>query len=370
MASAATPNRPLARARTGWPVPLLLEEARLRSRRKLVGALVQHEVWPDATRHRRYVDAQHRLGQRLRNGPIRKAVGEECFSILGSRATFGEANRRVAARVPAVLALGHELGACLHMLSSGDEATARRIGERCALLNLGISIVDVICDNLPDIASRLGELLDENRLRALGKEDIAAAQLRYDAAGLEQRELRLLLTIVAAFFSFELKDDRSSAEEDGLVSLLVRAYRAEMRSVSPATLMCGEALAVAREKATLPFVVIGEIARDPASPAGQRLPMDRLVEDIAVTFWLTDDVVDLASDVRSGALNALLVDPDVGRSEALAELLDGGLLDDAAGQVGARLSDALRVLQEPEIDQVVARRLGDVLVCGVRDWLE
>ena len=134
-----------------------------------------------------------------------------------------------------------------------------------------------------------------------------------------------------------------------------------------------EGHAAARAKSTLPFTIIGTVARG-AVPGGDRdVQLDRLVEDVGVAFWLIDDLIDLVADYRAGALNALLSEtcgplgPDGydGGADGLARLLDDGPPERAAGEAAGRLADAVAIAAA-EGDP--GDRLAGVLTCTARDW--
>lgn len=361
-----------------WPAALLLDELALRSRRTLIMELDRRGIWPDRPRHRRHLNAQRALGERLRDGELRSLLGDAGFALLRSRKLFGISNRRVSERLPLELALGYELGVGLHALTHDDDAAAALAGTRCAVFNLGVTLFDVVCDHLPDLVAGLCAVVDEARLRDLVEDPAAAERLAHDAAGLDQPELRLVAGVIAAFFTRAMaEDERPVASPPELHELITRAYRAQMQSVSGADMSRREARLAAREKSTLPFAVIGAIAAGCDAAAASSVPARPLVEDIGVAFWLADDLCDAVVDFRRGALNALLVDayggfgpgayPQAGPS-GLVVILDGGALDSAAREVGSRLERA--VGDATAVGGEAGPRLAEVLICAVRDWVE
>ncbi|HWH94860.1 MAG TPA: hypothetical protein VNT03_13455 [Baekduia sp.] len=242
-------------------------------------------------------------------------------------------------------------------------------GTRCAIFNLGISFFDIVCDHLPQVAVRLGGLLDEHVLRDLAGAPGRVARLARDAEALADPELQLLLGVVAAFYAL----GPAEGEHSGLAEQLVSAHRAQMLSVGRADVSSDLALAAAREKSTLPFAMIGVIA------AGGRPDADiasSLAERVGVAFWLADDLADAAVDFDNGALNALLVDayegfgpgayPHAGPGP-LGRILEDGTIERTAETVGARLGEAVELANAAGGD--AGSRLGEVLVCAMRDWL-
>jgi len=150
--------------------------------------------------------------------------------------------------------------------------------------------------------------------------------------------VRVLLRIIQLFFA---KVRRCGANAGQLGQMLVRAYRAqivatqaEVSGSSPAR------LAVAtRNKSTLPFEVILEIARGCAGVRGSP-KVERRARALGRLISLTDDLADLTRDLRSGGANALALggavwSPD--RATIAWRLLEGDVIHHSARRLEAEL---------------------------------
>ena len=178
------------------------------------------------------------------------------------------------------------------------------------------------------------------------------------------------VTLVGA--CLDLADD-AGGDASRVEEALWHAYEAELASfvrvASPE-----RRLAMAWDKFIAPTAVIGELASldVPFDPAGVVAGASHA---IAPVFGRIDDVADLSSDLHAGALNTISATAGCvaeGRCEVadtLREILDAGLIDDAA----AAVTRDVRLLERIMIDADVAadrrRQANEWLRTTIWRWL-
>lgn len=383
MATEATQpaTEPAATAPTAsdWPIPFLLDEAWLRSRRLLVQEMERRGLWPRTAPHVAFMQEQRDQGRRLAQGLLGDALGPIDFAHLNSESIYGPANRHLRERLPYVLSFGYELGAGLHALLTDDAAHRDAAAELGALFNLGISLFDLIYDHFPALLEDFGGLFNDGVLRQLADEP-QAERPSFDWESISSDELRVLLRIISAFFErlhalhqrLESAEGRSTAWERLRASLLA-AYQAEQQSAPASTAPAAEAVEVARRKSTLPFQVIYLIAALAALPISQprTAVTRRLADDIGLIFWLTDDLVDIVPDFQTDALNALLAGASGAkqpRDGVLTTVLDGDWMPKTARDIGGALLRVRRALEDQADGP--GPRLWLVVACYTRNWME
>jgi hypothetical protein len=363
--------------RSDWPLALLLDEAWLRARRVLVHGLEQDGLWSSGEAHAAALEAQRSIGLALQESVLREALGVEAHALLGTDAIFGRSNARIRRRLPLVLAFGHTLGAGFAAMLGATEERARAAGEACALFNLGISIFDWITDGGPEPSRALERAFDARALeRILEGEALPAPP--GDAPG----EIVVLLRIIAGFFARCAHARRRDEEAwSDLSTLLARAYAAELESTRGAALDAATAARAARDKSALPFAITAGVARlllDAPASSPARARAREAADALGEAFGILDDLVDLVPDLRQGALNVVLLGADArpgspedteGAGAALAALLTGRGIEDAAVRVRERLSEARRAMGgglAGGADAPFAR----ALLFYARNWLE
>jgi hypothetical protein len=239
--------------------------------------------------------------------------------------------------------------------------TARLLGAPpqldllCATFNLGIGLVDGLCDN--DRSMGL-ELLDVLR----------AADL---SGGCRQRRPRGWLTVelprhlaanhavaftvrvIEVFFDLlhvGFPGGRCTAVRDRAGALVTDALEAESLSIvrphHAATPK--ELIDASRRTSILPFVIMEHLARGGGARAAPSL-----AGSLGKAVWLIDDLVDLTRDVRADALNAVVVAataseaPDVTPDprRVLERVLMSGILAPVAAQAAEYLDHGLRAAE-------------------------
>jgi len=237
------------------------------------------------------------------------------------------ASERTAARLSAALVFG---AATARLLAP---EVADEVMTLCAIFNLGIGLIDSLCDGSSETGLALLGLLDRHGLVAAAAEPRARGWLCHDAppALASEPTAAFTIEIVETFFA-SLHDAYGEAADAELRhavgARLQAALKAERRSVDP---VGGErSVESSRLTSVLPFVVIETLARrEPAA-------VETAGTLIGEALWRIDDLVDLCDDAASGALNALLVlYGEPGRA------VETGAVARAAAQAGDALRDGL-----------------------------
>jgi hypothetical protein len=364
--------------RGDWSLSHLLDEVWLRARRVLIHRLDAAGLWVGKLEYQAFLERQRAIGDKLRTGLLAGVLGAEDSLCLHSERAFRAANARVRGRINLVMAFGYGLGEGLAGLAS--DAGAGQVADLCALFNLGISLFDIIVDQLPELHSALQRNFDKYMLLELATN--AGAVQRYQDL-LEQvvdDEIRILLKIVVSFFRelHFLNAATCRQHSPELTSLLEKAYIAELSSMYEAG--GTDPHQTAEAKSTLPFIIIGQIARLGASSASNRAGarIDGLAADIGSIFWLVDDLADLVGDLRSRSLNGVLLrcelTPAASRDSALlyrrvGDLLAGPLIEETATKVATQLGSVERVLTSFDQHKESAHRIRQTIRCFVRSWV-
>jgi hypothetical protein len=240
-------------------------------------------------------------------------------------------------RVGAALAFG---AATARVLAPEHVCDRERIELLCAVFNLGIGLVDGICDQDPEVGGRFVKLIDERALLAAAEAPEArgwlrtrlSAQLAADAAS------AFTADVIEAFFEILHRAypyDRWLSLRRGLGADLAAALEAERTSVdrSEGPVSREQLIECSRGTSVLPFQIIETLAVGARAPRGSSAGTL-----LGEAMWRIDDLVDLVADARSGALNGLLLAAGGESSEAALERLHGSV--DLAG-VAARAADDL-----------------------------
>jgi hypothetical protein len=355
-------------ASSEWPVPLLLDEVWLRSRRMLVHALEEAEVWPSREEYQAFAERRQTTGRELRDRVLMPRLFDDDRRWLVSPSTFAASNRRFRSGVVRTLAFGHDLSCGLQMFD-GRDADASAAGT-CGLFNFGISVFDLLHDAQPALRTTFASSFDGSMLARLHSDPESPQMLLDAAADVAEPEVRLLLQIIAAVYAdlHRMAGGNRNGALHRVTSLLGKAYAAEMQSTSADALGLDDRLKIARAKSTLPFAIIGAIGDLPGHASASD-DCAGLTEDMATIFWLTDDLVDLVSDIRSGALNAIAAsvagNESLDRGKILRRLLECNAIDETAG----RIRDAL-VRMRMRVRERASFDFDRTVVSYVRGWLE
>lgn len=317
-----------------WPVPFLLDELWLKTRRLLLARLTLVEGWPGHASYRHFVKERRRRGESLRD-PLRVALGTD-YALLAGESIFGTKNAKVRSKLPVTLSFGAQVTEVYQCLVSGrvDQASPRAT-ELAAMFNLGISLFDLIVDEFPLLQDELLLFLSEERLRTWvehGPEPSIAERPEHD-------EVRVVVRLAEHVF----RAIHRRAAQAGLQTQARQVFRT-MTSAHDAQLRSRGAAPdpqepeVARTKSVLPFMTMFELAVlfAPAAGVGIASSARTLATATGSMFWLVDDLIDLADDLQTGATNGLRSNVPAGDLyERLQGVLDGGAIEETAGQIAA-----------------------------------
>jgi hypothetical protein len=250
-----------------------------------------------------------------RGAQLLRSVVDRCYP--GAR--LGFESDRAAERLAAALVFGAETARVL-----GPPATPEA-EVLCAIFNLGIGLVDNLCDDDAETGLALLELVQGHGLVEAAEHPRARGWLR---AALPQALARdhtaaftadIVETFFAALHDVFPGDERLQHRRlvgERLEAALDAERASVLRDPSDQLLECSRLTSV------LPFQII-EILADGDRRAGTLL---------GEAMWRIDDLVDLRQDAGSGALNSILLaatndlEADVGRAAAeAAEKLRAGL---------------------------------------------
>jgi hypothetical protein len=289
-----------------------------------------------------------RLGERL----LSRAL-PQCYPALrdGTDSVsieFDGAER--AARVHAALAFGAQTAMVLR--GAPERARSNGAGEvLCALFNLGIGLVDGLCDEFPQLGMRLLELLS-------GRDLIVAAERLPGRGWLVSRMGPPLASDPGAAFAIDVIEgffqslhevypgDCSLARRSLVGARLASALEAERQSVERSHRRAPrrELIECSRRTSVLPFQIIELLA------GAERAREPSVAVLLGEAMWRIDDLVDLGQDASRGALNGVLL--------AAAEALD----PDEEADLGALLE---RLAYSSEIPRA-AECAADGLLVGLQ----
>jgi hypothetical protein len=181
----------------------------------------------------------------------------------------------------------------------------------CSLLNLGVGMIDSLCDSDSGrgaLLLKFLELLDVESA-ASGPWQNGRMLSSLPSAVAADPTMAFAARVVDAFFSL-LHAIHPPAVRKEVGRLLAAAFLAERRSVARVSATRGELLEASRNTSVLPFQIIATLVGgniDAATHLGEAM-------------WRIDDLVDIELDAASGALNSLLLDgpPERARIEAAA----------------------------------------------------
>jgi hypothetical protein len=238
---------------------------------------------------------------------LRTRLMHQCYPITryGSGTVRFE-SEHIAARLDAALAFG---AVTARVLAKRDaEPFVGSVEFLCAIFNLGIGLIDGLCDDDADTGAALLELIQEL--------DLANAAVAPRARGWLRTTLRPMLVedptvtftvdVVEAFFDtlHTIYPDEGWLHRRRRVGMqLGVALEAERQSVMRSADQAPreELIECSRLTSVLPFQIIEILASGHHScgpTAGTRL---------GEAMWRIDDLVDLCQDVRCGSLNGVLL---------------------------------------------------------------
>lgn len=255
-------------------------------------------------------------------------VVHQCYPISrqgGEALALEFRSERDAARVDAALAFGAATATVLAPHQRDPERLAGSVELLCAMFNLGIGLVDGLCDADAETGGRLLELVQGRDLAGAAEERRARGWLRAELPPALAADPTVAFTvdIIEAFFETlhaVYQDDARLHLRRGVGAQLDAALEAERQSVDrPADLTSPEQLIeCSRRTSVLPFQIIQTLAlgdHAPTEPTAGTL--------LGEAMWRIDDLVDLCQDARCGALNSVLLaaTQEPGRPDGERDLL-------------------------------------------------
>jgi hypothetical protein len=287
--------------------------------RALAQRLQSSDLWLSSQCMQRFLRTQRALGRILERQALMPLFASTEHAQLSGRYQRNELFQPIRMRLPLILAFGGEIGAGLHELLFTDKTRREAVSRTCALFNLGISLFDRVCDGPREGFAGLQAVFDEQVLHRLASGDGTDNSLRRAASVAPDPSIRTLLILILGFFTEMQQLDGSPAARRRINEALIEAYRAEMATMTKSADGIGlaERTNAARRKSTLPFIVMLAVARQCGDQTtGDVAQAEGLVECLGAVFSLTDDLVDLARDYRSGDANTILLGAGARRPSA------------------------------------------------------
>ncbi|HEV8365619.1 MAG TPA: hypothetical protein VGQ52_19045 [Gemmatimonadaceae bacterium] len=308
-------------------------EAELGNRGLLLRADVLAEAQADAAQ----------LGARLRNSVLRRCYPD--FRTGDSALAIEFESDQVAARFDSALAFGAATARVLLPNACDQKKDSETIELVCAIFNLGIGLVDGLCDEDRDAGGEFLEILRGLNVARAAEEPRARGWLHgaLPPQLAENAAAAFSVEVIETFFH-ALHDmypgDSRLALRCHVGGLLNDALEAERQSVVRTDCRTRqELIELSRLTSVLPFLIIETIA------AGRRASDEPTAGTrLGEAMWLIDDLVDLCQDARSGSLNAILLAVAPGeergpneRLAALERLLASKTIGSAAADAAERL---------------------------------
>lgn len=235
-----------------------------------------------------------------------------CYGIQsqGSVAvSFQFQSEESRAHIQAALAFGATTAIVLAPVKDGTKEDFGRIELLCAIFNLGIGLVDGLCDEDSGVGMTLLGFLDGDNLTECAEAPRHRGWLRtaLPTALAGVAAVAFAADLIEVFFQ-ELHavypGERSLGQRRGIGRQLAAALAAERDSVrwSPEMVERERSLHSSRLTSVLPLQIIetlacGSITTDERSPGTL----------LGEALWRVDDLVDVCQDARCGALNSLLL---------------------------------------------------------------
>jgi hypothetical protein len=272
------------------------------------------------------------------------SVMERCYPVSGEDGGIEFESGRTAARLAGALAFGAVAARVL-------AARARRgpdAVELCAVFNLGIGLVDSLCDGAGSVGGAVLDLLHRVDLVEVAERPRQRGWLRAEASVSVTRDEAATFTVDIVETFFELLYSvwpgevwapcrrRIGTQLEGALEAERCSFLATVAETAPIRL-----IECSRLTSVMPFQIIESLA------AGDHAPGERRAGVLlGEALWRIDDLVDLCEDVRSGALNGVVLAAAAERAPAGAEreqvavlesLLTSAHLADTAAQAAERL---------------------------------
>jgi hypothetical protein len=271
-------------------------------------------------------------GQRLLTSVIHRCypLSEYDTQVL----TLEFDNERAASRVQSALAFGAATAGLL--MSPQREERSDAIGLLSAIFNLGVGLLDGVCDEDADTGLRLLEMIDRGDVAETARHPRPRGWLRVQlTAELESDpSVSFAADIVETFFATlhaTFPGDAGSPLRRRVGDQLAAALEAERSSLVASSADASREQLTNYSYATsvLPFEIVGTLTSGDHAPGAAQF--------LGEAMWRIDDLVDLCDDARTGALNAVLLASDVTDQEAMERLLSQDHIARAAAHAGDSL---------------------------------
>jgi hypothetical protein len=257
----------------------------------------------------------------------------QSYPHAGAELTVEFGDDADAARLGGALAFG----AATARLLAPDARDAEFV---CATFNLGIGLVDSLCDHDTETGRAVLELVQSHGLADAAEKPRDRGWLRAALPRPLAADPTVAFTVEIVEVFFELL--HTLRPGDGGLTLrrdvgaqLVAALEAEYRSVATAD---GSPLALLLESSrltsVLPFRIIETLARGEAEIAGVQL---------GEALWRIDDLVDLCDDARHGSLNGVLL-----AAGSFDRVVESNAIAVAAAEAADSLSAGLALCAGPQ----------------------
>ena len=291
-----------------------------------------------------------------------------CYPISrrGGRAVTVEFDGlATAARLGAALAFGASAANVFVADRRPLDRQAGAVELLCGLFNLGIGLIDGLCDTDAETGVALLELIERQDLSTAVEESPVRGWLSTALPPALARDAQAAFTVevVEAFIEtlhVEYPRDRWLSLRRGIGVQLAEALDAERRSVARLAERVPHELLIAWSRGTsvLPFQIIEKLACG-EEPSSEVTAGTQFGESI----WRIDDLVDLCDDARSGALNGVLLTATMAngrpgewdRMAALERLLTSEEIASVASEAAEHLLSGFRLAspgsQKPGDDQ-------------------
>jgi hypothetical protein len=286
-----------------------------------------------------------------RGAHLRTCVMHQCYPMTRQDSGAVEfESEHTAARLDAALAFGAVTARVL--AKRHVERFAGSVELLCAMFNLGIGLVDGLCDDRAETGGVLFELVEGPDLAKAAEEARARGWLRsrLPPALVEDPTVAFTTDIIEAFFETlhaVYPDDGWLHQRRRVGTQLGAALEAERQSVIESADQTAreDLIECSRLTSVLPFQIIETLAggdHAPGPTAGTRL---------GEAMWRIDDLVDLCQDARRGSLNGVLLAAATGAGRpgerdllaALERLLDSTDIACAAAEGAERLLAGLQL---------------------------
>jgi hypothetical protein len=247
------------------------------------------------------------LGARLLNRVIQQCYSSIVPAGVGPVVQFEQPGD--VARIGAALAFGAVAAAVFASTGRAVVRLTRPTELCCATFNLGIGVIDGVCDGNAETGERL--------LKHIQGADLVGAALQARGPGwlrdglpaslAADHSVAFVMDLIEAFFETlhvvypgEIGAHVRSTVGDHLALALESEARSVCRSLVPSSR--GQLIECSRRTSVLPFEIIETLAT--GGPASCTPSAGTLLGE---AMWRIDDLVDLCQDARRGALNGVLL---------------------------------------------------------------